>query len=94
MRLRLKIWRQDGPDKPGRLVDYQLDDADPDMSFLEMLDAVNLQLVERGERVIEFDHDCREGICGTCGVVITPMISSRTVRMGTHRTLRVVNPVC
>ena len=70
MRLRLKIWRQDGPDKPGRLVDYQLDDADPDMSFLEMLDAVNLQLVQRGERVIEFDHDCREGICGTCGVVI------------------------
>ena len=70
MRLQLKIWRQDGPDEPGQLVDYQLDDADPDMSFLEMLDAVNLQLIQRGERVIEFDHDCREGICGTCGLVI------------------------
>ena len=70
MKLHLKIWRQDGPDTPGQLVDYRLDDADPGMSFLEMLDAVNEQLIAKGERVIEFDHDCREGICGSCGLVI------------------------
>jgi succinate dehydrogenase / fumarate reductase iron-sulfur subunit len=70
MKLYLRIWRQDGPDTPGQLVDYHLDDADPGMSFLEMLDAVNEQLINNGERVIEFDHDCREGICGSCGMVI------------------------
>lgn len=70
MKLHLKIWRQEGPDTSGQLVDYQLDDADPGMSFLEMLDAVNEQLIGKGQRVIEFDHDCREGICGSCGMVI------------------------
>ena len=70
MRLILKIWRQEGPNIPGNLVKYALSDVHPDMSFLEMLDVLNEKLVEQGERVIEFDHDCREGICGTCGVVI------------------------
>jgi succinate dehydrogenase / fumarate reductase iron-sulfur subunit len=70
MKLNLRIWRQENADASGRLVDYQLDDADPGMSFLEMLDAVNEQLIAKGERAIEFDHDCREGICGSCGLVI------------------------
>ncbi|APZ94930.1 succinate dehydrogenase/fumarate reductase iron-sulfur subunit [Fuerstiella marisgermanici] len=70
MKVLLKIWRQDDRDAAGKLVDYPLDDVDPDMSFLDMLDMLNEQLVRRGERVIEFDNDCREGICGTCGMVI------------------------
>ena len=70
MKLNLRIWRQEDSQSPGQLVDYQLEDADPGMSFLEMLDAVNEQLIAAGQRVIEFDHDCREGICGTCGLVI------------------------
>ncbi len=70
MKLLLKIWRQDDRNAPGKLVDFSLDDVDPDMSFLDMLDLLNEQLVKQGERVVEFDHDCREGICGTCGVVI------------------------
>ena len=70
MKLSVRVWRQDGPEVPGRLVTYELPDASPDLSFLEMLDALNERLVARGERVIEFDHDCREGICGTCGVLV------------------------
>ena len=70
MKVLLKIWRQDDRNTAGRLVDYPLDDVDPDMSLLDMLDMLNEQLVKKGERVIEFDHDCREGICGTCGMVI------------------------
>ena len=70
MNLLLKIWRQDGSNQHGELVDFPVSDIDPGMSFLELLDTVNQQLVDRGERVIEFDHDCREGICGTCGLVI------------------------
>jgi len=69
VRLSLAIWRQDGPDAPGRLVDYSVD-VEPALSFLDMLDQLNEGLIRRGERVIEFDHDCREGICGTCGVLI------------------------
>ncbi len=68
--LNLKIWRQAGPDAPGRLVDYKVNDISPDMSFLEMLDVVNEQLIARGEEPIAFDSDCREGICGTCGVMV------------------------
>ena len=64
------MWRQDGPDKPGEFKEYEAKGISPDSSFLEMLDFVNERLVESGEVPIEFDHDCREGICGTCGVMI------------------------
>ena len=70
MRLRLRVWRQAGPDHAGRLVDYMADNVHPDMSFLEMLDVVNEGLIRRGEDPIAFDSDCREGICGSCGLVI------------------------
>ncbi len=66
----LRIWRQPGPNSAGRLVDYDARDISPDASFLEMLDVLNERLVERGEVPIAFDHDCREGICGSCGVMI------------------------
>jgi succinate dehydrogenase iron-sulfur subunit len=70
MRLTLKIWRQAGPDSPGRLVDYAADGVSPDMSFLEMLDVVNEGLTRKGENAIAFDSDCREGICGMCSLVV------------------------
>ena len=70
MRLKLQIWRQPGPDAAGRLVDYELADVSAEMSFLEMLDVLNEGLIEKGEDPVAFDHDCREGICGACGVVI------------------------
>jgi len=70
MRLKLRVWRQAGPGAAGRLVDYVADGVSPDMSFLEMLDVVNDALVKRGEDPIAFDSDCREGICGTCGLVV------------------------
>ncbi|RBL93592.1 succinate dehydrogenase/fumarate reductase iron-sulfur subunit [Chitinophaga flava] len=70
MHIRLKIWRQENSQDAGRMQDYELAAVDPDMSFLEMLDMLNEQLLGKGERTIEFDHDCREGICGQCGVMI------------------------
>src|SRR6476619_6908325 len=70
MHLRLKIWRQAGPDEPGAFVEYRAADISPDMSFLEMLDVVNEGLIAKGEDPIAFDSDCREGICGTCSMVI------------------------
>ena len=70
MQITLKVWRQAGPDAPGSLVEYQAADVSPEMSFLEMLDVVNERLIEKGEVPIAFDHDCREGICGSCGVMI------------------------
>lgn len=70
MIIHLKIWRQDNRQVAGGFQDYTLDDVSPDMSFLEMLDLLNERLIKNGERVIEFDHDCREGICGQCGVMI------------------------
>jgi succinate dehydrogenase iron-sulfur subunit len=70
VRFTLRIWRQPGPDRPGRMVTYAVDDIGQDMSFLEMLDVLNLDLVARGEDPVAFDHDCREGICGSCGVVV------------------------
>jgi succinate dehydrogenase / fumarate reductase iron-sulfur subunit len=70
MRINLRVWRQAGPDKPGRLVDYKADDVSADMSFLELLDVVNEGLIVKGEDPIAFDSDCREGICGTCGFLI------------------------
>ncbi|GAB4339117.1 MAG: succinate dehydrogenase/fumarate reductase iron-sulfur subunit [Calditrichia bacterium] len=68
--LKLRVWRQKGPEQPGRLVDYELKDVHPDMSFLEMLDVLNEQLIKKGEEPVEFESDCREGICGCCGLVI------------------------
>jgi succinate dehydrogenase / fumarate reductase iron-sulfur subunit len=70
MRVHLKVWRQSGPLATGRLVDYTADHVSPDMSFLEMLDSVNEVLIAKGEDPIAFDSDCREGICGTCGVMV------------------------
>ncbi len=70
MKLTLHVWRQAGPREPGRLVTYDVPDASPEMSFLEMLDVVNERLIERGEEPIAFDHDCREGICGSCSLMI------------------------
>jgi succinate dehydrogenase / fumarate reductase iron-sulfur subunit len=66
----LEIWRQAGPAQPGKLVDYRIGGVQPEMSLLEMLDLLNEQLIGRGEQPIAFDSDCREGICGTCGLVI------------------------
>jgi|GEM_PF-22559 len=70
MKITLNVWRQAGPAAPGQMVRYEAPDISPDMSFLEMLDVVNERLLEKGERPIAFDHDCREGICGACGVMI------------------------
>jgi succinate dehydrogenase / fumarate reductase, iron-sulfur subunit len=66
----LRVWRQRNCNSDGKFVDYKAANITPDMSFLEMLDLVNLQLAKNGEDVIAFDHDCREGICGTCGLYI------------------------
>ena len=70
MNLTLKVWRQRGPDAEGALEEYQAANISPEMSFLEMLDTVNERLIEKGEVPIAFDHDCREGICGSCGMMI------------------------
>ena len=70
MKLVLHVWRQAGPGAAGGFVRYEVPDASPDSSFLELLDSVNESLVARREEPIAFDHDCREGICGSCGVVI------------------------
>ncbi|HIE70771.1 MAG TPA: succinate dehydrogenase/fumarate reductase iron-sulfur subunit [Planctomycetes bacterium] len=76
MKVILHIWRQDKAStndnfkQDGRMVRYELADVSPDMSFLEMLDVLNENLIEKGEESVAFDHDCREGICGACGVVI------------------------
>jgi succinate dehydrogenase / fumarate reductase iron-sulfur subunit len=70
LNLKLKVWRQEGPDKPGKLIDYEVSNISPDISFLEMLDILNEDLIRKNERPIEFDSDCREGICGTCSLVI------------------------
>ena len=70
MNLTLKVWRQAGPDAPGGFETYEVSGISEHMSFLEMLDTLNEDLIEAGEEPIEFGHDCREGICGTCGVMI------------------------
>ncbi len=70
MNLNLKIWRQKDATSKGQMVDYPLKGVEEDMSFLEMLDVLNEQLINKGEEPIEFDHDCREGICGTCSMQI------------------------
>ncbi|HXG62544.1 MAG TPA: succinate dehydrogenase/fumarate reductase iron-sulfur subunit [Planctomycetota bacterium] len=70
MNLTLRIWRQKDRRDAGRFVTYEVRDITPHMSFLEMLDVLNEDLIRKGEDPVAFDHDCREGICGTCGVVI------------------------
>ncbi len=70
MDLKLKIWRQKDANAKGKMVDYPVSDVSPDMSFLEMLDVLNEELIAKGEEPIEFDHDCREGICGACSLQI------------------------
>jgi succinate dehydrogenase / fumarate reductase iron-sulfur subunit len=66
----LKIWRQDGPDAQGRFETHQIPEISEEMSFLEVLDLLNERLIEEGKEAIVFDHDCREGICGTCSLMI------------------------
>ena len=70
MKITLKIWRQKNKEAKGSFKTYSLDHVSPDMSFLEMLDVLNNDLILKGEEAIAFDHDCREGICGTCSLYI------------------------
>ncbi len=70
MKLHLKIWRQENREAQGKMVDYHLDNVSEHMSFLEMLDVLNEELLQKGESPVAFDHDCREGICGMCSLYI------------------------
>jgi succinate dehydrogenase / fumarate reductase iron-sulfur subunit len=70
MNFKLRIWRQKNNEASGKLVDYAINDINDDMSFLEMMDVLNDQLVKKGEEPVAFDHDCREGICGMCSMYI------------------------
>ena len=70
MNLTLKIWRQANADATGKMVTYPIEEVSPDMSFLEMMDVLNEQLIQKGDDPIAFDHDCREGICGMCSMFI------------------------
>ncbi len=86
MNLTLRVWRQSGPNAAGKFVEYQARDVSPEMSFLEMLDVVNEGLTEKGDAPIAFDHDCREGICGMCGLMINgtahgPMKATTTCQL-------------
>jgi succinate dehydrogenase / fumarate reductase iron-sulfur subunit len=86
MNLTLQVWRQRDARSPGQLVRYEARDISPDASFLEMLDVVNEELIGRGEAPIAFDHDCREGICGSCGLMINgvahgPMKATATCQL-------------
>jgi succinate dehydrogenase / fumarate reductase iron-sulfur subunit len=73
MKFNVKVWRQPGPNAKGGFKHYEVDGILPEMSLLEMLDALNEQLTKKGEEPIAFDSDCREGICGTCGLVVNGM---------------------
>ena len=70
MKIHLKIWRQKDAGTTGKMVDYDLEEIDQHMSFLEMIDTLNNKLILKGDMPVEFDHDCREGICGSCGMMI------------------------
>lgn len=70
MKLTLKIWRQKDASSSGKMVEYPINGIEGDMSFLEMLDVLNEELINKGDEPVEFDHDCREGICGTCSMQI------------------------
>ena len=99
MKLNLRIWRQLKAGAPGEFKDYEVKDIDPDLSFLEMLDALNEDLNARGEPPVAFEHDCREGICGSCGFLINGVahggqrgttvcqLSMRFFKDGDHLTL-------
>ena len=79
--LTLSIWRQSGPGAKGRFETYVVDDVDPNMSFPEMLDSLNERLIQEDKTPIEFDNDCREGICGTCGVMVNGIAHGAAVGM-------------
>jgi succinate dehydrogenase / fumarate reductase iron-sulfur subunit len=86
MNLHLKVWRQKNKTSQGRFVNYEAKDVSTDMSFLEMLDVVNEELIKKGEEPIAFDHDCREGICGSCGMYINgrahgPQVGAATCQL-------------
>ena len=86
MNLHLKVWRQKNKNAKGRFVDYEAKDISTDTSFLEMLDVVNEELIKKGEEPIAFDHDCREGICGSCGMYINgrahgPQVGAATCQL-------------
>ncbi|MFQ5846784.1 MAG: succinate dehydrogenase/fumarate reductase iron-sulfur subunit [Candidatus Methylomirabilales bacterium] len=86
MNFRLYVWRQAQSDAQGRMVKYEATGISPDISFLDMLDLVNERLIEKGEEPIAFDHDCREGICGSCGMMINgrahgPMAGTTTCQL-------------
>ena len=70
MNLKLKIWRQKNSNSSGEMVDYNISNVSPDMSFLEMMDVLNNELISKDQDPISFDHDCREGICGMCSMYI------------------------
>jgi succinate dehydrogenase / fumarate reductase iron-sulfur subunit len=78
MNLKLKVWRQKDAKSPGKMVEYEAKNIPPDASFLEMLDLVNEDLLAKGEEPIAFDHDCREGICGTCSLTIDGVAHGRS----------------
>ena len=83
MTIYLNVWRQEGPDKPGRFETYTVPDVSPDMSFLEMFDVLNEHLTLEGKDPVEFDHDCREGICGSCNMVINGQAHGPNARTAT-----------
>lgn len=70
MKIKLEVWKQKNRNTKGKFLKYELDNVSPDMSFLEMLDVLNAELEMKGEEPVEFDHDCREGICGSCAMMI------------------------
>ena len=70
MKLKLKIWRQKNSESKGKIIDYDIENISPDMSFLEMLDVLNAKLINEDQEPVSFDHDCREGICGSCSLFI------------------------
>ncbi|MBK8169976.1 MAG: succinate dehydrogenase/fumarate reductase iron-sulfur subunit [Sandaracinaceae bacterium] len=86
MHIKLQVWRQKNAQEKGAFVTYDVSDVSPDMSFLEMLDVLNERLIHKGEAPIAFDHDCREGICGMCGLMINgvahgPMAATTTCQL-------------
>ena len=92
MTIHLKVWRQASRAAKGKFVDYTVDGVQPEMSLLELLDILNEQLVHKGEEALEFDNDCREGICGTCGLVVSGVAHGRhaatttcEIRMRTYK---------
>jgi len=97
MHVKLHVWRQAGPDAPGRMETYEAEDISEEMSFLEMLDIVNERLNAEGKEPIAFEHDCREGICGSCGMMINgqahgPQRGTATCQAATSRRPRVRHP--